>query len=86
MHQHNCHDLLGVLSDYIDGELKAELCAQLEQHLSECENCRVVVDTLHKTISLYQKSTTQAGVPKGLRERLLTRLDLDEFIKPAAQV
>lgn len=78
---HNCRELLGTLSDYIDGALEAELCAQLEQHLASCENCRVVVDTLHKTVSLYQTSATKSSVPQGVRERLFSRLELEEFLK-----
>lgn len=81
MHNHNCRDLLGRLSDYVDGELEAELCAQLEQHLADCENCRVVVDTLHKTVSLYQTTTAKSGVPQGVRERLFSRLELEDFLK-----
>ena len=42
-----CKHLLGNLSEYIDGELQAELCAELEQHLQECDDCRVVVDTFN---------------------------------------
>jgi anti-sigma factor (TIGR02949 family) len=81
MENHNCRDLLGSLSDYVDGELEAELCAQLEQHLASCENCRIVVDSLHKTVYLYQTTAAQSGVPHGVRERLFSRLNLDEFLK-----
>lgn len=81
MDNHNCRDLLGTLSDYVDGELEAELCAQLEQHLAGCENCRVVVDTLHKTVLLYQTTAAKSGVPQGVRQRLFSRLDLEEFLK-----
>lgn len=81
MENHNCRDLLGSLSAYVDGELEAELCARLEQHLSGCENCRIVVDTLHKTVLLYQTTAAQSGVPQGVRERLFSRLNLDEFLK-----
>ena len=41
-----CRYLLGSLSDYVDATLEGELCAEIERHLAECENCRVVVDTL----------------------------------------
>ncbi len=79
-HSSNCHHLLGSLSEYLDGELEAQLCAELETHLAGCENCRVVVDTLRRTISLYKVDGEQESLPNGVRERLLHRLDLDEFI------
>ncbi|MBK8619062.1 MAG: zf-HC2 domain-containing protein [Anaerolineales bacterium] len=52
----NCASLLGSLSDYIDGELGAELCRQIEKHIAECEDCRIVVDTTRKTIDLVHAS------------------------------
>lgn len=74
-----CRELLSSLSDYLDGALKEDLCRELERHLSDCEDCRVVVDTLKKTIYLYHASS-QADVPVEVRERLFKRLELDEFI------
>jgi predicted anti-sigma-YlaC factor YlaD len=50
------------LGDYIDGELEAELCAQLEQHLANCDNCRIMVDTTHKTVLLYRRQSQKQPV------------------------
>ena len=81
-HQHDrCHDFLSTLSDYIDGDLSAELCADLERHLCECDRCRVVVDTLKKTIELYQDLPDEDGLPEDVRARLYARLDLDDYQK-----
>lgn len=80
-HEHdNCRYLLGSLSEYIDSTLEGELCAEIERHLSECENCRVVVDTLRKTVSIVHTTHDDPSMPEDVRERLLKRLDLDEFI------
>lgn len=79
MHDKNCQPLLEVLSDYVDGTAREELCRQLETHLSDCEDCRVVVDTLKKTVYLYQ-SNTGVELPVGVRERLYKKLSLDEFL------
>jgi predicted anti-sigma-YlaC factor YlaD len=67
----------------VDGALQDELCRELEEHLSECENCRVVVDTLKKTIYLYKTANSKADVPADVRERLFKRLNLEEFVKRA---
>lgn len=82
-HKHDCHKLLGSLSDYVDGDLVGELCAELERHLSDCENCRVVVDTLKKTVYLYHATTQSVEVPSEVRERLYKRLELDNFVRKA---
>jgi predicted anti-sigma-YlaC factor YlaD len=47
--------LLDQLGDYIDGDLEAKLCAQLEQHLTGCDICRIMVDTTRKTVLLYRR-------------------------------
>jgi len=76
----NCKSLLGSLSDYVDGTAREELCLELERHLADCENCRVVVDTLKKTVYLYHAST-DTDLPVSVRERLFKRLNLDEYLK-----
>jgi predicted anti-sigma-YlaC factor YlaD len=76
-----CKKLLGLLSDYIDGEVSSELCQEIERHVAECQNCRVVVDTLRKTISLYQTSSDPAVMPAEVRERLYRTLNLEDYLK-----
>jgi predicted anti-sigma-YlaC factor YlaD len=76
----NCRALLASLSDYVDGILEDELCAEIERHMGDCENCRIVIDTLRKTIYLYQSISAQPEVPDEVRERLYQRLKLDEFL------
>ncbi len=76
----NCQHLLHELSDYLDGSASAEVCAEIERHLSDCENCTAVVDTARKTVSLYHH-LPQPGLPPGARERLFKTLDLSEFLK-----
>lgn len=77
---HNCRHLLKELSEYVDGELGAELCAEIERHLAECENCRIVVDTLRKTVYLVHATAEPEGVPDEVRERLYKSLKLDGFL------
>ena len=80
-HQGNCKDLLGQLSDYVDGVLQDELCLEIERHISECQNCRIVVDTMKKTIYLYQSTSTKDKIPSDVRSRLFSSLDLEEYLK-----
>jgi predicted anti-sigma-YlaC factor YlaD len=77
-----CHDLLSNLSEFIDGTLKEELCNQIQQHMEGCENCRIVVDTLRRTVILYQTfAADPPEMPEEVRERLYRSLALDEFLK-----
>jgi predicted anti-sigma-YlaC factor YlaD len=80
-HQHrDCRHLLVSLSDYVDGILGDSLCAELDRHLAECENCRIVVDTLRKTVYLYHATATPDPVPDDVKERLYKRLSLDDLL------
>ncbi len=70
-HEHpGCHELLHQLSDYIDGTLEASLCAELDAHLADCSDCRVMVDTVRRTITLYRAGAL-TELPPGVEERLL---------------
>ena len=78
-HEHkDCHQLLGSLSDYVNGELDDELCAILEQHMEDCENCRIVVDTLRKTVYLYRTTSQEESLPEDIRARLYKSLNIED--------
>ena len=79
MEEKSCKSLLGSLSEYVDGTAQEEICRELERHLSGCENCRVVVDTLKKTVYLYQ-SNNETDLPVDVRERLFKLLKLDDLL------
>lgn len=77
-----CRTLLGFLSEYVDGELSEELCQEIENHIAECQNCRVVVDTLRKTVSLYHDSAAEsADIPVEMRTKLFKTLHLEDYLK-----
>ncbi len=81
-HEHkNCRRLLGSLSEYVDGELDDELCSVLEQHLEDCEDCRIVVDTLRKTVYLYHESAQTEDIPADIRQRLYKSLNIEEYLE-----
>ncbi len=74
--QTTCQELKAQLSDYLNGELDRAVCAELERHLADCDNCRIVVDTLRKTILLYRNYGTDS-MPAGAHERLIRVLGLN---------
>jgi anti-sigma factor RsiW len=70
-----CREHLGCLSDYVDGDLAPEMCAELERHMAECGDCRIVVDTLRKTVSLYRNYGHEA-LAEATKDRLYAVLNL----------
>jgi anti-sigma factor RsiW len=73
-----CRQYLDSLSDYVDGELGEALCREIEAHMAECENCRVVVNTLAKTVMLYHRLPAPE-MPHHVKERLYKVLNLDDL-------
>lgn len=80
-HPLTCQDLLASLSDYIDGALEDSLCQELERHLSECKNCRVVLDTTTKVVYLYRQDAQQETLPQGVQDRLFSALNLRDYLR-----
>jgi len=73
----SCSDHLGALSDYLDGDLHPEFCAEIERHLAECGDCRIVVDTLRKTVMLY-RAYGHEKVPDDAKARLFAVLEIEQ--------
>jgi anti-sigma factor RsiW len=81
-HEHkDCKQLLSSLGEYVDGNLEKELCIEIERHMSGCKRCRVVVDTLKKTVELYHETPGESELPVDVRQRLYVRLDLEDYFK-----
>ncbi len=80
-HKHDCHKFLQSISDLIDGELPAEICKELDRHLAECPDCRIVFNTTKKTVELYHDDPVEASLPSSVRERLFLRLHLEDYCK-----
>lgn len=80
MDKHTCQHLLDSLSEYVDGSLGEEVCVELERHLEDCENCRIVIDSLRKTVYLYHSTSQPPSVPEDVKQRLFRRLELEDII------
>jgi len=64
-----CSEALRELSNYMDGDLDNGLKQELESHLGQCQDCRVVFDTTRKTIELYCDGKL-FPLPEAVRNRL----------------
>jgi predicted anti-sigma-YlaC factor YlaD len=65
----SCEELLDALNDYVDGETRSALCQTLQEHLADCDPCRIVVDNIRQAIMLYRIGQT-VEIPVGFHERL----------------
>jgi predicted anti-sigma-YlaC factor YlaD len=57
------------------------LCSTLEHHLEDCEDCRIVVDTLRKTVYLYHETARTENIPSDIRQRLYKSLKIEDYLE-----
>ena len=65
----NCAELLGALNGYVDGTVDPKICEEFKAHVAGCNPCRVVVDNIRQTITLY-KADGPVELPFQFRQRL----------------
>ncbi len=73
MQEISCEELLQHLSDYIDNNLDEELTAVAQHHLATCPNCRIVLNSTQKTITLFREQGKRT-IPAERRDRLFNQL------------
>jgi predicted anti-sigma-YlaC factor YlaD len=48
----SCTDFMAEIGNYLDGEVAAEVLAQIEAHLAHCRTCQIVYDSARKTVKV----------------------------------
>jgi anti-sigma factor (TIGR02949 family) len=65
----DCEQVLEQLSEFLDHDAREELCRAIEKHLEQCRDCQLYVDSVRKTIILYQNDQ-KIEVPMQVSKRL----------------
>ena len=68
-----CKEFLGWLNEYLCDSEDPESKRHVEEHVSACPNCWVILDTTKKTIQVYKGQEPQQ-VPPALQSRLMEAL------------
>lgn len=66
----DCHQIVELLSAYLDEDLDKETMGHMDAHLSECRPCVFYVDTFRRMIAASGQIPTIETIPAELRERL----------------
>ena len=64
-----CLNYIEDLSDYLDGDLDSGLCDEIDKHIGQCENCRIMVDTMKQTVTLCREGRPEK-LPAALEAKL----------------
>jgi anti-sigma factor RsiW len=70
----DCKHVWEHISAYIDGEVNAELRAEIDKHLETCEICSAVLDSTRNIVVLMADDRV-IELPAGFSQRLHVRLD-----------
>jgi hypothetical protein len=72
----NCEQVWREISNYLEGDVEANLRATMETHFQECKRCKAVLDGTRNVIELYGDER-MVEVPMGFSYRLRRRLEDD---------
>jgi len=61
--------LLRTLDDYANGDIGPGICKEFEKHLAGFNPCKIVVDNVRRTITLYREKSVH-DLPAPFRARL----------------
>ncbi|HYV61360.1 MAG TPA: zf-HC2 domain-containing protein [Bryobacteraceae bacterium] len=82
MRDQDCQAIFARLSEYLDQELPAETCEELESHIQNCALCVEFVNSLKKSVGLHRAYRPAADPPaltpavkQSLREAYQRMLD-----------
>lgn len=59
-----CPDVLTLLSRHLEGDIDAEVCAEMERHVQGCGRCRGACDSLKRTLALCNATPAPEVPPK----------------------
>ncbi len=65
-----CHQIVELLSAYLEQDLDSETLTQIDAHLSDCRPCVYYVDTFRRMVSATGHIPDVETIPTELQERL----------------
>lgn len=68
--QLTCREILEKLSEYIDEEIDPKICDDIEKHMEGCSPCIAFLNTLKKTVKLYNTAGKEVSIPDNVHTKL----------------
>jgi hypothetical protein len=70
-----CKQFLKELNEFLDETVDPETKRHWQEHVNQCPNCFVIVDTTRRTLEVY-KGTQPQALPEDVRSRLWKAIEL----------
>lgn len=77
----DCTEVMEQLAEYLDDDVHADLRKAVDEHLHTCRDCSYYVDTVRKTVVLYQ-ADHRIEVPMRATARLHAALAAEYAANP----
>ncbi len=68
-----CHELVELVTDYLEGALSDDEVGRFEEHLAVCPGCQTYLDQMRETAALLG-DVPAVTLPEGMTADLLTAL------------
>ncbi|MFQ6604649.1 MAG: anti-sigma factor family protein [Fidelibacterota bacterium] len=69
-------NLLKLLEQQLGQDIDADLFREVAQHMEECPDCKIYVDSVKQTINLYRSTENEQAIPDDVSDRLYKTLQL----------
>lgn len=72
-HSMSCREMAAYLSDYLDGDLRADLRSLIDAHRGDCPPCEAFIRTLARTVEVI-RAQPRAPLSPALKQSLAASL------------
>jgi hypothetical protein len=73
---HHGKKIIDELCNYLGQDIDHPMCKELMLHVQECPECKMYLDTVKMTVSLYKQTYDSQPVPGHVKDELLKKLNL----------
>ena len=74
-HQHD-DTMIKKIENQLGNDFDAEIVAEVAEHMRDCPDCKIYVDSVKQTIKLFRVTETDTSVPEDVSDRLFKMLKL----------
>lgn len=64
-----CEKAISLITDYLSGDLDADLAARFERHLSQCQECLAYLNTYRQTLQ-FMRQIADEGLSSDVQSRV----------------